>query len=138
MWGDREIVLRHLVDDRYAFAYGTLRDRGARIVFGSDAPVQDTDPWSGICAAVTRTGVDGAEPWNATEALTVREAVAAHTSGPAALHPGLGTGVLRVGAPADLVVLDRDPFQVPAAGLREVRVDLTVCAGEVVHTRPGV
>jgi predicted amidohydrolase YtcJ len=135
MWGDREIVARHMIDDRYAFAYGTMRDRGAGIVFGSDAPVEDTDPWPGICAAVTRTGVDGAEPWNPAEALTVREALAAHTSGPARLHAGLGTGVLREGAPADLVVLDRDPFEVPPPELRDVCVDVTVCAGEVVYER---
>lgn len=120
----------HLVDDRdlveltwsdrseRAFAYGWLRDAGARIHLGSDAPVSPLDPWLAIDSAVRRTG-DERPAWHPEHALTRAAAFAASTD---------GRGMLHVEAPADLVVLDEDPREHAAPP-----VLLTVVAGRVVH-----
>jgi hypothetical protein len=43
------------------------------------------------------------------------------------------SGSIEVGKYADLVVLDRDPFSLPAAELHRTRVDLTFVEGVPVH-----
>jgi predicted amidohydrolase YtcJ len=45
-------------------------------------------------------------------------------------------GKLVPGHLADLVVLDRDPFEVPQEKLREVRVVATMLGGRWVHNPP--
>ncbi|MCL4423856.1 MAG: amidohydrolase family protein, partial [Firmicutes bacterium] len=43
---------------RYAYAWRSLLASGARVAFGSDAPVETIDPWEGIYAAITRKRAD--------------------------------------------------------------------------------
>ncbi|MHA3724737.1 amidohydrolase family protein [Leucobacter sp. HY1910] len=60
----------------------------------------------------------------------------AYTAVPAAQdHAESWKGTLEAGKVADLVVLARDPFEVGAAGLPEVEVDVTVVDGRVVFER---
>ena len=69
---------------RYAYAFRSLWDSGARLAFGSDAPVETPDVIQGIHAAVTRMRADGSpgrDGWYAEERLTVPEAVFAYTMG---------------------------------------------------------
>lgn len=121
----------HAVDDRdvaevhwagrtgRAYAYGDLWRAGARLRFGSDAPVAPPDPWLTIQAAVART-VDEREPWHPEQRLPIAVALSASTA-----H-----GVLpRVGEPADLAVLERDPLVVTAGELGTLRVHATMAAG---------
>lgn len=120
----------HLVDDRdlveltwsdraeRAFAYGWLREAGARIFLGSDAPVSPLDPWLAIDSAVRRTG-DERPAWHPEHALTRAEAFAASVD---------GRGMVAVDAPGDVVVLDEDPREHPAPP-----VVATVVAGRIVH-----
>jgi hypothetical protein len=46
-------------------------------------------------------------------------------------------GSLAVGKLADLVVIDRDLFAIPAPELKEARVMLTIVGGKVVYDRDG-
>lgn len=143
MWGDREIVERHLpaeVGARWAYAYQTMQQCGALVIFGSDAPVEHVDPWSGIQAAVTRLADGAVPPWNAAERLTLHDALAAHTARPALVHGhAFPNGTLAPGRLADLVVLGNDPFELARAAptrLRhEVHADLTFVGGELVYDK---
>jgi predicted amidohydrolase YtcJ len=118
-----------------AYAYASLRRAGARLVGGSDAPVEALSPLDGIRAAVLRTA-DERPPWRPQEALPAEAALAAWTRTP----PWLAgeehvRGRLAPGLAADLVVLDRDPLAGDDA-LREVRVVATMLAGRWVHGAP--
>lgn len=135
---DREVVERAWADrlDR-AYPWETLRAAGARLAFGSDAPVEPADAPRTLHAAVTRTGISGtpAGGWTPRETLSLDVALTASTEGPARLAgnwPALGR--LAEGAEADVVLWDRDLHACPPAQLHEAKSALTILAGRVVHT----
>jgi predicted amidohydrolase YtcJ len=112
-----------------AYAYRTLRDAGARLAGGSDAPVEALDPLDGMRCAVLRTR-DSRPPWRVEEALDLDTVLRAWTAVPAWLEGAEAVrGRLAPGMAADLVVLDRDP----ALDLAGARVIGTLVAGRWVH-----
>lgn len=135
------------IADRYwgertagSYAWRAILDSGAALAFGSDAPIESLDVFAGIHAAVTRQRADG-EPsagWHAEQRVTVREALAAYTTG-AAFAAGVedDVGSLAVGRQADLIVVDRDPLAIRPAELPHVRVLGTMIEGIWVWQAPG-
>jgi predicted amidohydrolase YtcJ len=121
---DRDVTDRAWADraDR-AWPLRSLAAAGARLVFGSDAPVSPLDPWAGIASAVTRTD-DDRPAWQPAERLDRADALVAATGGRAGVHPG---------EPADLAVVDDDPLRCAPATLRSMRTWLTVTDGAVTH-----
>ncbi|HEY6608126.1 MAG TPA: amidohydrolase [Candidatus Limnocylindria bacterium] len=106
-----------------AYAWRSLAAAGARLAAGSDAPVESVDPWLGLFAAVhRRVPDDDRGDWRASQALTPVEALAAYTTGPATAVGATDEGHLRVGARADLAVLDVDLDTILAADERLARV----------------
>jgi predicted amidohydrolase YtcJ len=112
--------------------YGPALDAGV-LVLSSDAPVLGFDWRRGIADADARIVEMGgaASPEAARERL--HRLLRAYTAVPAE-QDGAGSwkGTVSVGGVADLVVLGRDPFEVGAAGLPQVPIELTVLDGRVV------
>ncbi|MEH3102392.1 MAG: amidohydrolase family protein [Sphingomonas phyllosphaerae] len=108
-----------------AYAWKTLLDDGARLAFGSDAPVEKPDPWAGWAAAFTRTDADG-QPvggWHPEQAVSREQAWWAYTGG--ASYAGFADqkfGTLAPGQRADFLLLDRDPMTATPADLRQTKV----------------
>lgn len=122
------------VKDSYLFR--SLLDAGATLAFGSDWTVAPLDPIGGIWAAVTRRTLDGKHPggWLPEQKITLEEALRGYTAGAArAMFAEGRRGVLRIGALADIVVLDRDLFALPSDSLDQPRVETTVVGGKVVY-----
>jgi predicted amidohydrolase YtcJ len=116
-----------------AYAYGGLLRAGARLVNGSDAPVEELDPLAGLCAGVRRT-LDDRPPWHPEHAVTVEDALRSMTVEPAWLtHDEDRRGRLVPGQLADVVVLDRDPLAVPVDELPDIEVVATMLGGRWVH-----
>ncbi|MFJ5263406.1 amidohydrolase [Streptomyces sp. NPDC088387] len=121
---DRDVADRHWAGRTgRAFAYGDLLAAGARLEFGSDAPVSPLDPWLGIAAAVTRTD-DERPAWHPEQRVPLDAALTASARGRAAI---------RVGDVADLVVVDVDPPKADAATLRAMPVHATLLGGRFTH-----
>ncbi|HWQ01542.1 MAG TPA: amidohydrolase [Gaiellaceae bacterium] len=113
-----------------AYAYRSLIDAGAVVANGSDAPIEELDPWAGICAGVLRD-------WHPEQAVTLEQALAATTIAPAWLTGDeRRLGKLVPGYLADLVVLDRDPFAIPPEELADVEVVATMVGGRWIHNPP--
>jgi predicted amidohydrolase YtcJ len=120
--------------DRLDFAYpwASLRDGGALLAFGSDAPVEPPDPSLGLQAALTRATREGQPPGGFVPAqrIALDSALSAYTDAPARIAGGSGRwGVIAPGAWADLVVWDADLAQTPAADLHRVRPHRMVLEG---------
>ena len=121
------------------YAFRTLLATGATLAFGSDWTVAPLDPLLGVSAAVSRRTLDGKHPegWVPEQKLAVDEALRAYTAGDAfATFDERTRGALAPGYDADLVVLDRDLFTLPADSLDQARVRYTIVGGRVVYERP--
>jgi predicted amidohydrolase YtcJ len=122
---------------RYAYSFRSLLDSSAKLVFGSDCPVETLDPLVGIHAAVTRERSSG-DPrggWYPDQKLSVEQAVRAYTS-PLISFPGKRRVEDEVGAPADIVVLSRDIFSILPSEILSTRVEYTIVGGEIVYAAP--
>ncbi len=130
---DRDLADRLWEGRQGAYAYRSLADAGARLANGSDAPVEELDPLAGIVAGVRRT-LDERPPWRPEQALTLDEALRATCVAPAWLErQEQRRGMLRPGMLADLVVLDRDPYECPPEELGELSVVATMVGGRWTH-----
>jgi hypothetical protein len=134
-WADRVIGARR---SETTYAFRSLQDTQASMAFGSDWFVAPPTPLEGIYAAVTRRTLDGEHPdgWVPAQKISVAEALQAYTRGAAyASFSEKSLGSLEVGKAADLVVLERNLFDVPPEELAEVRVMATMVGGRVVYER---
>jgi len=98
-----------------------------KVAIGSDGPL---NPYFNIMLATNRPDN------NPREALTREEAVAAYTLGSAFAEGRDDKGVLAPGMLADLAVLNKDIFTVPASQLPDTRSVLTIIGGKIVHKAP--
>jgi len=129
----------------WQYPFRSLLRSGATISFGSDWPVSSPNPLCEIHVAVNREEpatypyADASEgPFLPDERLELADAIAAATIGSAFVnHAERETGSIEVGKLADLVVLDRDPFDRPANEIADARVELTFVEGEAVFERSG-
>ena len=122
------------------YAFRSLLDSGARLVFGSDWTVAPLNPLEGIRAAVTRQTLDGKNPegWVPEQKISVEEALRAYTGSNAyAVFAEGSRGVLKPGYRADLVVLDRDITRIPPATIDQAKAVVTVVGGKVVYQTAG-
>jgi predicted amidohydrolase YtcJ len=118
---------------------GLLAAAGARIAFGSDWPVDRLDEWFALKVGVTRTNSPDAPPEYrgqlGDDPGLSRQAVLRAITIDAAyeLHQDEAIGSLEVGKFADLIVLDRNPLQIPAEDIANTQVLETVVGGDVVY-----
>jgi len=136
-WADQveEFVGAARVEDFYP--YDRYLGAGVVVGGGSDAPVADFDPFVGMYAATARRSASG-RVWGPEHAVDMETALSLYTDKAAELFPWSGlSGKLEPGEPADFVVLDRDPREVPAEEVRSVRVLATYVAGREVYRAGG-
>jgi len=137
-----ELTIPFLGQERAAWQYpfGSLSRAGATIAAGSDWSVTSPNPLWGIHTAVNRVepGLSAEEfaarkVFYPAERLELGQAIAAYTAGSAYVNQVDDvTGSIEVGKLADLVVLDRDPFEGPAHAIGDARVLRTFVEGAQV------
>jgi predicted amidohydrolase YtcJ len=127
LWGDRSAL---------AYAWRTQLNYGAHLAFGSDAPVESPNPFSGLHAAITRRRADGtpsADGWYPEQKLTLAEALSAYTIGAAyAANAEQRLGKLAQNYLADLIVLEQDIFSSDPNDLLTMNASATMINGEWV------
>jgi predicted amidohydrolase YtcJ len=122
------------------YPFGDLLRAGVTLAAGSDWPVSSPDPLAGIHVAVNRRlpgAISGTPEFLPEQRIDLTAALAAYTAGSAYVNHLDDTGSIRVGALADLVVLDRDPYAHPASEIGATRVLRTYVGGELVYAAEG-
>jgi hypothetical protein len=134
-WAEKRIGPERI---QTTYAFRSLLDAEARLIFGSDWAVAPLDPLLGIYAAVTRRTLDGRNPggWVPEEKIPVEDALRAYTSGSAygAFMEG-ELGTMTRGKRGDLVVLSENILEIDPERIKDVRVDYTIINGEVAFKR---
>ena len=134
---DKNMAEDRIGSDRMqgGYAWRRLLDSGAILANGSDFPVELSNPFHGLYAAVTRQGRDG-EPdggWYADQALSRAEALHSFTLAAAyAANQESRLGSLEPGKWADFIIIDRDYFEVPSSEIDDIKVLQTWVGGELV------
>lgn len=137
-WAETRIGHERAVEG--AYAWRSLLDAGAVVVFGTDFAVEPMNPMEGIYSAVTRQSRE--EPgapaggWLPEQRLTREEAIRLYTAASAyGEWEEERKGTLEPGMLADLVVWDRDLLTVPEEEILEAAPVLTVVDGRVVYRK---
>jgi len=128
---------------KYIEPAGYLGAAGARIVYGSDWPVDALNEWFALKVGVTRendpaAGARYAGRLSTDTGLSVPVVLRAITANAAyELHAEGDVGSIEVGKLADVIVLDRNVTKIPATQIADVKVLLTVVGGQIVYQGPG-
>ena len=134
---DIAIVTDRVGADRAATSYSwkTLKNLGATVSNGTDAPVEQPFALGGIQCSVTRSNLkNDAAVYLPHEAFTVQEALDSYTScGAYASFEENLKGRIEKDMLADFVVLDSDPFAVDAQKIKDIKVLATYLGGEAVY-----
>ena len=136
-----ELTIPFLGEPRSSWQYpfADLLRAGSHLAAGSDWPVSSANPLEGMHVAVNRVGPGAskeyAEPLYAHNKLTLAQVYSAYTAGTARImHHDDVTGHLVEGAYADLVVLDRNPFDGAESAIANTSVARTYVEGELVYS----
>lgn len=121
-----------------AYAWKSLLDSGAILAFGTDVPVESSNPFPGLAAAMTREDAAG-EPfggWMPAERLSREQAWQAYTNGAAyAAFAEDRLGSLEPGKRADFLIIDQDIMLATPAQIRKMHVLQTWVGGKPAFIR---
>lgn len=121
---------------RWLYPIASVKETGATVVFGSDWSVSSMNPLDGMQVGVTRLGLEDSTgtPWISQERADLATMIAGYTINGAYLNfEEKETGSIEAGKAADLVVLDRNLFDLPPKEIHQARVLLTLLEGKIVY-----
>ena len=133
VYSDMDMIPERLGEnEKYACVWKSLTDAGIILCGSSDNPIEDLNPLMGIWSLVTRKSLDGKRVWKEEEKLSLEQALHVYTTNPAkAYSTWQWNGSISEGKAADIIVLDRNIFEIPADELRDVKVSNTLLAGKL-------
>jgi len=148
-----EVQPYHAIDDmrwmeqrigdraKWAYAFKTFHDAGVPLLFGSDWPGTNAswytaNPMTILYAATTRQTLDGKPEggWHPEQKLDLETSLRSYTVNNAwAEGEEANKGTLTKGKLADLVIIDRDLFAIPAPQIKDAKVLLTMVGGRITY-----
>lgn len=118
-----------------SYAFRSLLDAGALVIFGSDWPVVSLNPFEGVWAAVTGLTLDG-KRFVPEQNITVAEALTCYTRNAArAAGDQQSLGMIKEGYHADFVIISPDIFVTRLEDTNKVKVRETYVGGVRVYKR---
>lgn len=134
---DHKIVQEYVGERREhtSYSWKTMLDQGTIVVFSSDSPVEDPNPYVNIYCAIERKDLNGnpEEGWLPQERFTLLEALKAYTSdGAYASYDEQTIGQLVVGRKADFLVFANNLFEESVDNLISMKPVMSVVDGKTI------
>ena len=123
---------------KHSYLFNSFVKADVKIAFGTDWTVEPLNPMLGLYAAVTREFPDGGPEggWFPDEKITLEQAIEFYTLGSAyAEFQEHVKGSIEVGKLADLVVIDKNLFEIKPGEILDTKVELTIVGGKVVYKK---
>lgn len=120
---------------QYSYRVGGFAKSGTKVALGTDWTVEPLNPMLGLYAAVTREFPEGGPEggWFPDEKISLEQAIEYYTLGSAyAEFQDHVKGSIKTGKVADLVIIDRNIFDVPSEEILDARVLTTIVGGRIV------
>jgi len=119
------------------YVIGSVHRNGGRVACGSDWFVSSLNPLDAMAVGVRRQDPhlpEGAPQLNPGEAVDLATMLEGYTiNGAYLMHQEDIAGSIETGKRADLIVLDRNLFDIPATEINQAKVLLTLFNGQVVY-----
>ena len=136
-WAIDRLGLKRIVEGTYVWQ--SLLKTGARIVNGTDAPVEPLNPIPSFYAAITRKTLAG-EPeggYEPEQKMTRNQALVSYTLDAAygAFQENI-KGTIEVGKLADFTVFSQDLMTIPESEILQTTVSTVILDGKVVYEEP--
>lgn len=134
---DADFLIDRLGESRCrerAYVFRTMQDMGIALSNGTDAPIEDIDPFYSLYSTVTRKRPGDEKGFFPEQGLTVQEALESYTID--AAYSGKEEqikGSLEPGKLADIAVLSHDIVAQGAEAIPETEICLTLVDGRVVY-----
>jgi predicted amidohydrolase YtcJ len=115
---------------KYTYPMKSIIDKGIILASGSDCPIEDPNPILGLNALVTRNG------FIPEQCITIEDAIKSYTinAAYAAFEEDI-KGSIEPGKLADLVILDKNPFEVSKEEIKKIQVLETIIRGKIVYRK---
>jgi predicted amidohydrolase YtcJ len=120
------------------YAWKSMLDMGINASGGSDAPVESFNVMENIYHAVTNCKLNGTPEggWIPSERMSVDEAVKLFTKNAAyASYTEDENGTIELGKNADLVVCEKNIYEIDHDEIKTTKIDMTILAGRTVFER---
>lgn len=121
---------------KWMYPIKSVIDAGGKVAFGSDWSVSTANPFPQIETAITRVDAEthGTEVLNPEQRITLQQAIEAFTINAAFVNQqDDSTGSIEKGKLADLIVVDRNLFEIKPSEISDARVVLTLFEGKPVY-----
>lgn len=140
MSSDRPWAIDRLGKERIengAYMWSDLIDSGAKIVNGTDAPVEPVNPLASFYASVSRKTLKGTPEggYEPSQKMTREEALQSYTIWPAyGAFMDAFSGSIEEGKVADFTILDKDIMTIMEDEILNTKVKMTIIDGEIVYS----
>lgn len=121
--------------EQKAYPWASLLKHSAIIAFGSDAPVEDANPFLGLYAAVTRKSLTDDKVFFVSQALKIQDALNSYyTNAAYAEFNENNKGKIKQGYLADFIVLEKSIFEDNYNNLKNIKVLQTFVGGKNIFS----
>jgi predicted amidohydrolase YtcJ len=146
LWAYADLYITELTEpalgparSRWLYPIASVMKTGAVVAGGSDWSVSSMNPLEAMQVAVTRRGLADSTgvAWRPEELVALAPMIAAYTINGAYVNfEEKETGSIETGKAADLIVLDRNIFEIPAHTIHRAKVLMTLLEGKETYRDP--
>jgi hypothetical protein len=146
LWAYADLYITELTEpalgparSRWLYPIASVMRTGAVVAGGSDWSVSSMNPLDAMQVAVTRRGLadSAGAAWRPEELVDLAPMIAAYTINSAYVNfEEKETGSIETGKAADLIVLDRNIFEIPPRAIHRAQVLLTLLEGKEIYRAP--